>query len=66
MDILDERQKQELEKLNKALESNNIQPEDKKLLRRKMYNPQTGELQLFVEDEKRGGVKLTSVNLLGD
>jgi len=66
MDILDEKQKQELEKLNKALESNNLQPEDKKLLRRKMYNPQTGELQLFVEDEKRGGVKLTSVNLLGD
>ena len=59
MDILDEKQKQELEKLNKALESNNLQPEDKKLLRRKMYNPQTGELQLFVEDEKRGGVNLS-------
>ena len=66
MDILDEIQKKELETLNRALETNNLQPEDKKLLRRKMYNPQTGELQLFVEDEKRGGVKLTSVNLLGD
>jgi hypothetical protein len=30
-----------------------------------MYNPQTGELQLFVDNGK-GGVKLTSVNLLGD
>jgi hypothetical protein len=65
MDTLDPRQQEELERLNKALEEQKFLPEDKKLLRRKMYNPQTGELQLFVDNGK-GGVKLTSVNLLGD
>lgn len=65
MDILDPKQKEELEKLNQALVSQSLQPEDKKLLRKKMYNPQTGELQLYV-DNGRGGVKLSSVNLFGD
>jgi hypothetical protein len=62
---LDPIQKAELDKLNKALSNQSLQPEDEKLLRKKMYNPQTGELQLFVDNGK-GGVKLTSVNLLGD
>jgi hypothetical protein len=65
MDILDQKQQQELDRLNQALVSQSIQPEDRKLLNRKLYNPQTGELQLFVDNGK-GGVKLTSVNLLGD
>jgi hypothetical protein len=65
MDILDPKQQEELERLNNALVSQSLQPEDKKLLRRKLYNPQTGELQLFADNGK-GGVKLTSVNLLGD
>ncbi len=65
MDTLDPKQREELERLNRALEEQKFLPEDKKLLRRKMYNPQTGELQLFVDNGK-GGVKLTSVNLLGD
>ena len=65
MNTLDPKQQEELDRLNKALEEQKFQPEDKKLLRRKMYNPQTGELQLFVDNGK-GGVKLTSVNLLGD
>jgi hypothetical protein len=65
MDTLDPKQKEELERLNRALEEQKFLPDDKKLLRRKMYNPQTGELQLFVDNGK-GGVKLTSVNLLGD
>ncbi len=61
----EELQRQEVERLNNALVSQSLQPEDKKLLRRKLYNPQTGELQLFADNGK-GGVKLTSVNLLGD
>jgi hypothetical protein len=65
MDILDSKQQEELDKLNRALVSQSLQPEDRKLLNRKLFNPQTGELQLFADDGK-GGVKLTSVNLLGD
>jgi hypothetical protein len=65
MDILDPKQQEELDRLNKALANQSIQPEEEKLLRRKLYNPQTGELQLFADNGK-GGVKLTSVNLLGD
>ncbi len=65
MDILDPKQQAELEKLNKALVSQSLQPEDKKLLNRKLFNPQTGELNLFTDDGK-GGVKLSSINLFGD
>jgi hypothetical protein len=65
MDILDPNQQAELDRLNNALVSQSLQPEDKKLLNRKLFNPQTGELQLFVDDG-RGGVKLSSVNLFGD
>ena len=65
MDTLDPNQQEELNRLNGALASQSLQPEDRKLLNRKLYNPQTGELQLFVDNGK-GGVKLTSVNLLGD
>jgi hypothetical protein len=65
MDILDPKQQAELDRLNNALVSQSLQPEDRKLLNRKLFNPQTGELQLFVDDG-RGGVKLSSVNLFGD
>ncbi len=65
MDTLDPKQQEELDRLNRALEEQKFLPDDKKLLRSKMYNPQTGELQLFADNGK-GGVKLTSVNLLGD
>ena len=65
MDILDSKQQEELDKLNKALVSQSLQPEDKKLLNRKLFNPQTGELKLFTDDG-RGGVKLSSINLFGD
>jgi len=63
--ILDPKQLEELEKLNRALLSQSLQPEDTKLLQRKMFNPQTGELQLFSDDGK-GGVSLSSINLFGD
>ena len=65
MDILDPKQLEELQRLNNALQQQNVKPEDKKLLNRKLFNPQTGELQLFVDDG-RSGVKLSSVNLFGD
>jgi hypothetical protein len=59
---LDPIQKAELDKLNKALANQSIQPEDKKKLTQKKFNPKTGELQLFV-DNGRGGVKMASVNI---
>ena len=59
---LDPIQKAELDKLNKALANQSIQPEDKKKLTQKKFNPKTGELQLFVDNGK-GGVKMAAVNI---
>ena len=63
--ILDPKQLEELEKLNRALLSQSLDDNDKKLLQRKMFNPQTGELQLFTDDGK-GNATLSSINLFGD
>jgi len=65
MDILDPKQQEELERLNRALVSQSLQSEDRKLLNRKLFNPKTGELNLFTDNGK-GGVKLSSINLFGD
>ncbi len=59
---LDPIQQSELERLNKALANQSLQPEDKTKLTKKKFNPKTGELQLFV-DNGRGGVKMASVNI---
>ena len=59
---LDPIQQAELDRLNKALENQSIQPEDKKKLTQKKLNPKTGEFQLFVDNGK-GGVKMASVNI---
>ncbi len=59
---LDPIQQAELDRLNKALANQSIQPEDKKKLTQKKFNPQTGELQLYV-DNGNGGVRLASVNI---
>lgn len=59
---LDEIQQAELDRLNKALAEQSIQPDDVKKLKKKKLNPKTGELQLFV-DNGRGGVKIASVNI---
>ena len=59
---LDPIQQVELDRLNKALANQSIQPEDKKKLTQKKLNPKTGELQLFVDNDK-GGVKMASVNI---
>ena len=59
---LDPRQQSELERLNKALANQSLQPDDVKKIREKKFNPKTGELQLFV-DNGRGGIKMASVNI---
>ena len=58
----EELQRQEVERLNNALVSQSLQPNDTKLINKKMFNPKTGELQLFVDNGK-GGVKMASVNI---
>jgi hypothetical protein len=58
----DQLQLEEMERLNKALKEKTIQPEDRKKLLQKKFNPQTGELQLFVDNGK-GGIKMASVNI---
>lgn len=58
----EELQRQEVERLNNALVSQSLQPQDKKLLNQKMFNPKTGELQLFVSNGN-DGVRMASVNL---
>ena len=63
--ILDPKQLEELEKLNRALISQSLDEDEQKLLQRKMFNPQTGELQIFA-DNGNGGVSLSSINLFGD
>jgi hypothetical protein len=62
MDIIDPIQQSELDRLNKALAEQSIQPDDVKKLKQKKFNPKTGELQLFV-DNGRGGVKMAAVNI---
>jgi len=58
----EELQRQEVERLNRDFVSQSLQPQDKKLLTKKMFNPKTGELQLFV-DNGNGGVKMAAVNI---
>jgi hypothetical protein len=58
----DQLQIEEANRLSNALVSQSLQPEDEKLLKRKMFNPQTGELQLFVSNGN-DGVRMASVNL---
>jgi hypothetical protein len=59
---LDPIQQSELERLNKALANQSLQPDDVKKLREKKFNPKTGELELYV-DNGNGGVRLASVNI---
>jgi hypothetical protein len=58
----EELQLQELERYNNALVSQSLQPEDIQKMNRKVFNPQTGELQLLV-DNGNGGVKWAAVNI---
>ena len=58
----EELQLNELERYNQLLVSQSIQTEDIKQMNRKVFNPQTGELQLLVDNGK-GGVKWAAVNI---
>ena len=58
----EELQLKELERYNDALANQSIKMEDVQKMNKKMFNPQTGELQLLV-DNGNGGVKWTSVNI---
>ena len=54
-------QQLQIEKLKQLIASQSLQPTPEQL-GRKMFNPQTGELQLYVDDGN-GGIRLASVNL---
>jgi hypothetical protein len=58
----EELQLKELERYNDALANQSIKMEDVQKMNKKMFNPQTGELQLLV-DNGNGGVKWASVNI---
>jgi hypothetical protein len=57
-------QQLELEKLKQLLASQSLEPTPEQL-GRKFLNPQTGELQLWVDDGN-GGVRMASINVFGD
>lgn len=56
-------QQSEIDRLNEAIKSGTITPADEKMLKRKFFNPQTGELQVLVSNNTNDGVRLASVNL---
>ena len=56
-------QQAEIDRLNEALKNNTITPADEKMLRRKYFNPQTGELTLLVSNNNNDGIRMASVNL---
>jgi hypothetical protein len=62
--MFEERQEEDLRKLNDLIVSKSIQHEQTPS-NRKLFNPQTGEMTLWVDD-KRGGAKFTSINLFRD
>jgi hypothetical protein len=62
--MFEERQEEDLRRLNDLILSQSIQHEETPS-NKKMFNPQTGELTLWV-DNQRGGSKFVSVNLFGD
>jgi hypothetical protein len=62
--MFEERQEEDLRRLNDLILSQSIQHEQTPS-NKKMFNPQTGELTLWVDNE-RGGAKFTSINLFGD
>jgi len=62
--MFEERQEEDLRKLNELIVSESIQ-HSQTPSNRKLFNPQTGEMTLWVDDG-RGGAKFTSINLFGD
>ena len=62
--MFEERQEEDLRRLNDLIRSQSIQHEATPS-NKKMFNPKTGELTLWVNND-RGGSKFVSVNLFGD
>lgn len=62
--MFEERQEEDLKRLNDLILSQSIQHEATPS-NKKMFNPKTGELTLWVNND-RGGSKFVSVNLFGD
>ena len=62
--MFEERQEEDLRRLNDLVLSQSIQHEATPS-NKKMFNPKTGELTLWVNND-RGGSKFVSVNLFGD
>ena len=63
----DQKQREELEKLNNELASQSLQyePKDPYSTDRTLYNPTTGDLYVTIR-EKNGKIRRTVVNLIGD
>jgi hypothetical protein len=63
----DQKQREELEKLNNALASQSLQydPKDPYSTDRTLYNPTTGDLYVTIR-EKNGRIRRTVVNLMGE
>jgi hypothetical protein len=62
--MFEERQEEDLRRLNDLILSQSIQHEQTPS-NKKMFNPKTGELTLWVNNN-RGSSKFVSVNLFGD
>lgn len=63
----DQKQREELEKLNNSLASQSLQYDvkDPYSTDRTLYNPTTGDLYITIR-EKNGKIRRTVVNLMGD
>jgi hypothetical protein len=63
----DQKQREELEKLNNALASQSLQydAKDPYSTDRTLYNPTTGDLYVTIR-EKNGRIRRTVVNLMGE
>lgn len=62
--MLDDTQKEELEKLDKELTKKREQP-DPYTTHKKLYNPSTGDLYITVTD-KNGVIRRQVINLMGE
>jgi hypothetical protein len=56
-------QQAEIDRLNQAIKNGNITTADETMMRRKFFNPQTGELTLLVGNNTNDGIRMASVNL---
>jgi hypothetical protein len=62
---LDQKQKEELERLEKEIQEKKFDRKDPYSTHRTLYNPQNGDMYITVTDSN-GNVKRKVFNLLGD